>query len=72
MSLNTLELSHWLDNIMLKKNAFSWIYFDHVYREFNQEADDLSKLDLGDMDGIIQYSFKLNGAVSKASSLVFF
>ena len=71
-SLKTLELSHWLDSIMLKNKAFSWISFDHVYREFNQEADDLSKLDLGDMDGIIQYSYNLDGVVTEAGSLVFF
>ena len=70
-SLNSLELSHWLDKILLKKKDFSWISFDHVYREFNQEvADDLSKLDLGDIDGIIQHSF--NGAVTEDGSFVFF
>ena len=66
-SLKSLELSHWLDSIFLKKE-FSWVSFDHVYREFNQDADNLSKLVLGDMDGLIHNSFVLDGV----GSLVFF
>lgn len=71
-SLKTLELCHWLDSIVLQKKAFSWITFDHVYKDFNQEVDDLSKLDFGDMDSIIHYSFNLDGAVIEAGNLVFF
>ena len=70
-SLKLLELSHWLDSSLLKKE-FSWISFDHVYNEFNQDVDDLSKLVLGDMDGLIHYYFILDGAVTEAGSLVFF
>ena len=70
--LKTLELPHWLDSIVLQKKVFSWITFDHVYKDFNQEVDDLSKLDFGDMDSIIHYSFNLDGVVTEAGNLVFF
>ena len=70
--LKSLELTHWLESIMLKKKEFSWISFDHAYREFNQDANDLSKLVLGDMDGLIHYSFVLDGAAIEAGSFVFF
>ena len=71
-SVKSLDLSHWLDRILLKKKEFSWISFDHVYREFNKDADDLSKMVLGDMDGLIHYSFVLEGVVIEAGSLDFF
>ena len=37
------HLQHLLAKIQTLKLKFRWISFDHVYREFNMEADDLSK-----------------------------
>ena len=46
-----LELHHWLENIKCLMRCFSFLSFNHVYRELNMEVDTLSKLELGNMVG---------------------
>lgn len=42
-SCNVLRLCHILDEILLLKRHFGFIYFTHVYREENMVADSLSR-----------------------------
>ena len=48
-------LTHWLDSIISLKIEFSWLSFSHVHKELKQVTDVLSKRDLGEMDGKIQF-----------------
>lgn len=70
--VKSLELNHWLENIKNMMNEFTWLSFNHVCRELNKEAYCLSKLDLGVMDGRIQFSIYSAGSVLRAGHLVIF
>ena len=41
--LHTVELSHWLRRVKDLIGLFQQISFGHIYREFNVQADTLSK-----------------------------
>ena len=41
--LNVLLLSYWKNRILELKNTFPSLSFTHVFKEFNVEADELSK-----------------------------
>lgn len=56
LEVKSLELNHWLvDNNRLMKE-FNSLTFHHIYSELNVEANVLSKLVLGDIEGSIHYS----------------
>ena len=44
--LDSLTLTHWMDRIMQLKSYFTMVNIQHVYREINTAADNLSKLAL--------------------------
>ena len=50
--MKSLELNHWLDNTKSLMKEFSFLTFNHVYRELNTEANTLFKLALGAMDAM--------------------
>jgi hypothetical protein len=51
----------WMDGINMMKSAFKEIFFTHVYRELNMEADTLSKLALTKPEGKLVYSSWVEG-----------
>lgn len=51
--LSSIQLSGWIKRVHALIDWFSAIFFRHIYREFNSEADKLSKLALGVMEGSI-------------------
>ena len=57
----SLDLNHWLENTKLRLKEFKWLSFNHMYRDLNTMVDGFSKLELGVMDGKIQFSFHAVG-----------
>ena len=41
--IHVMELDHWMNQIRILKAQFKDLRFQHIYREYNLEADDLSK-----------------------------
>ena len=70
--VKSLELHHWLENTKSLMKDFSFLSFNHVYRELNLEADTLSKIDLGKMDGRLYFSHFSAGSCYRSSHLVLF
>ena len=54
--LKYLELNQWPGNTRSLMNDFNGLTFHHIFQEMNVEADSLSKLLLGNMDGIIRFT----------------
>ena len=54
-SLNILALDHWIKGSKVLISIFQDIAFKHIHREFNDIADDLSKLTFGEIDGFLHY-----------------
>ena len=54
-SLHSLRLGHWASKVHKLISSFRNISFLHVYREYNTEANLLSKLGNGDMNFYIHY-----------------
>ena len=50
-SLHVINLEHWMEKIEGLKDYFSYISFNHIYREHNGQADSLSKKSIGVLDG---------------------
>jgi hypothetical protein len=61
-NLNLLYLHSWKDQIKSLKTSFEEIQFMHIHREFNSEADKLSKKALDNTMGCFYYEefFKEN------------
>jgi len=51
----------WMDRIKLLKNTFREIWFTHVYRELNMDADFLSKKALSKTEGKLEFSEWVDG-----------
>ena len=68
----SLELNHCLDKSKLLMKEFSWLSFNHIYKELNKMVDELSKLELGAMDGRIQFSLHVAGLVIRFGHVSFF
>ena len=49
-SLQTLVLEHWMVRGSILIHNFAQISFWHIYRDFNDEVNGLSKKGIGDMD----------------------
>ena len=68
----SLELNHCLVDTRRIMNKFNILTFNHIYRELNDEADALSKLVLGEMDGRILYSIFSTRTCECTDALNFF
>ena len=68
----SLELNHWLVDTRRMMKEFNSLTFHHIYREWTVEADVLSKLVLGDMDGRILYSVFSVGSCDHKDALIFY
>ena len=62
-SLNLIYLNSWKDNIRRLKDKFETIKFMHVHRQFNKEADILSKKALKENTGWLYYEELVEGSV---------
>ena len=49
--LQVINLDLWMEKIEGLKDYFSYISFNHIYREKNGQADALSKKSIGALDG---------------------
>ena len=45
--IHVIDLEHWMTQVKALKAQFKSLMFQHIYREFNMEADDLSKKAMG-------------------------
>ena len=54
--MKSLDLYHWIENIKSLMKDFAFSSFQHINRELNVEANTLSKLDLGTMNGRLQFN----------------
>ena len=70
--VKSLVLHHWMESIKCLMNCFSFLSFQHVYRDLNVEVDRLSKLELGPMDGRIMFRHFSSGNLCRSGSLDFF
>ena len=70
--VKSLELNCWLVDTRRMMKEFNSLTFHHIYRERNVEADVLSKLVLGDMDGRILYSIFSVGSCDHKDALIFY
>jgi len=61
-SLQVSSLEGWKDRILALTGSFRLITFQHLYRNFNIEADTLSKQEMEDTKGILFYQKWTNGA----------
>ena len=70
--VKSLELNHWLVSTKYVMNDFLGLSFNHVYRELNADADLLSKITLGEMDGKLHYSLFLDDSVVREGHIALF
>ena len=70
--VKSLELIHLLVTTIILMKDFTGLTFNHVYMELNAEANTLSKLVLGVMDGRLHYSLIFVGSIVRLSHLIFF
>ena len=68
--LKVTNLEHWCNRIADLEHGFSFFDCQHIYREHNSLANRLSKLGLGEMDGLIHFEFWHNSTLSSSGSLV--
>jgi len=61
--IHSIILQHWCSRIQVLVSHFSVTCFQHVYREFNMEADRLSKRGLGCTMGTLYYEEFLGATV---------
>ena len=54
-SLQVISLEHWVTQIEGLKLSFSYISFNHIYRDLNSQVDSLLKKVIGAMDGILHF-----------------
>lgn len=54
-SIQVIQLIPWMDKIRSIICLMPGISFSHVYREYNQEADTLSKEALGIQEGFVRH-----------------
>jgi ribonuclease HI len=59
--LQAISLMAWKDRIRLLQSTFRKLSFNHIYREYNKEADHLSKVALQKKAGIITYNHWVEG-----------
>jgi ribonuclease HI len=59
-NLHTITLLAWIDRIRLLKCHFKELFFSHISREYNMEADFLSKSALQRKAGILYFSHWLS------------
>ena len=45
--IHVIDLKHWMNRVKALKAQFRVLQFQHIYREFNIEADVLSKRAMG-------------------------
>jgi ribonuclease HI len=68
-NFHSSSLEGWKDRIKVLINDFQDISFNHVYREYNSEADYLSKMALKEPSGKIIYYQWINGKEGPKNSL---
>ena len=71
-SLSPPELTHWCRDIRKICTCFLELYFDHVYREHNQIADNLSKKSLTFAPGSGFYSEFYDGQLTTHDRFMLF
>ena len=71
-NLNVLLLSHWKNIILELNRCYSSIYFSHVYREFNFEADEISKKVVVPLEDFILFEEFLDGEILDSGNLFLF
>jgi hypothetical protein len=71
-SLNLIYLSSWKDKIRRLNDQFETIKFMHVHRQFNKEADNLSKKSLKGNIGLLYYEELVDGSAIYADKLYIF
>ena len=67
-----LCLNHWMRRIKCLIGEFTCINFRHIYREYNIEANCLSKLLIGAMDGFLFVEEYIDGFLFASGSLNLF
>jgi hypothetical protein len=60
--LQVSSLEGWKARILSLSGKFQFITFQHIYRNFNTEADKLSKQAIDDTEGTLSYHRWTNGA----------
>ena len=71
-TLFSLSLDHWMRRIRCLIREFTYINFRHIYREYNIEANCLSKLLIGAMDGFLFVEEYIDGFLFASGSLNLF
>lgn len=67
-----MYLEAWKCRILELKNSFSSLHFCHIYREFNREADLLSKEAVGYFNGMIFFEESVNNIIIEKGFHTFF
>jgi len=67
-AINAFSLAHRCSSIMDLIKSFENVSFEHIYREYNMEADILSKKGLGCPEGILQIEESVDGVLRCSSS----
>lgn len=70
--LSSIFLNHWIDRVKELINFFNGIYFRHIYRELNKDADRLSKLAIGHMTSNMLVEEYVDGVYIRQSHLNMF
>jgi hypothetical protein len=71
-NLDLIYLSHWKDKIRCLKNGFETINFMHIHRQYNKEADNLSKKALNDSLGWLFFEDLDNGSIVRSGKFYIF
>ena len=72
VDLSSLELEGWCRNIRALQDSFAHLEATHVYREYNDKADSLSKEALGLNSGYLHYMEFIEGKCSGRDSFQFY
>jgi hypothetical protein len=70
--LQVMDLMFWKERLKALTREFSALEFTHTYRDFNQEADELSKQALEQSEGKIKYTQMEDGHVGSVMELKLF
>ena len=66
---HSLLVDHRKSKVRKLISSFTSITFRHIYHEINFDADQLSKVGIGEIDGLINYEVWLESSLSLSASL---
>lgn len=69
--LSSVQLNGWLNRVLTLISWFADVNFCYIYREYNVEADKLSKLARADMDDTILVKDFWDGSLKEMYSLAY-